>query len=106
MFPKYIYLTKKKLFFNLLLYILLYILFYFYRKPVNCISIHPTGKLALSVSKDMTLRTWNLIKGRSAYVTNLIKGCLFGIILLCIFSHAKVLNHSRIFGCIIGLINF
>ena len=55
-------------------------LFYFNRKPVNCISIHPTGKMALSVSKDMTLRTWNLIKGRSAYVTNLTKGYLFKLL--------------------------
>lgn len=35
------------------------------------ISIHPSGKLILSVSKDKTLRTWNLIKGRSTYVTNI-----------------------------------
>ncbi|XP_035224318.1 p21-activated protein kinase-interacting protein 1-like, partial [Stegodyphus dumicola] len=40
---------------------------------VNSISIHPSGKLALSVSKDKTLRTWNLIKGRSAYITNIKK---------------------------------
>ncbi|XP_026681116.1 p21-activated protein kinase-interacting protein 1-like [Diaphorina citri] len=38
---------------------------------VNHISIHPSGKLALSVGKDKTLRTWNLVKGRSAYITNL-----------------------------------
>lgn len=44
------------------------------RNSVNCISIHPSGKMALSVSKDKTLRTWNLIKGRSAYVTNMKKG--------------------------------
>lgn len=39
--------------------------------PINCISIHPSGKMLLSVSKDKTLRTWNLIKGRCAYITNL-----------------------------------
>ncbi|OWF46043.1 p21-activated protein kinase-interacting protein 1-like [Mizuhopecten yessoensis] len=38
---------------------------------VNCISIHPSGKLALSVGRDKTLRTWNLITGRSAYTTNI-----------------------------------
>ena len=37
---------------------------------VNDVSIHPSGKLALSVGRDRKLITWNLIKGRSAYVTN------------------------------------
>jgi protein MAK11 len=35
------------------------------------ISVHPSGKLALSVGKDRALKTWNLIKGRSGFVTNL-----------------------------------
>lgn len=35
------------------------------------ISIHPSGKLALSIAKDKKLITWNLVKGRSAYVTNI-----------------------------------
>ncbi|XP_077290405.1 p21-activated protein kinase-interacting protein 1-like [Arctopsyche grandis] len=38
---------------------------------VTCISIHPSSKLALTIGDDKTLRTWNLIKGRQAYVTNL-----------------------------------
>uniref|UniRef100_A0A8D8ZIY3 p21-activated protein kinase-interacting protein 1-like n=1 Tax=Cacopsylla melanoneura TaxID=428564 RepID=A0A8D8ZIY3_9HEMI len=38
---------------------------------VNHIAVHPSGKLAMSVGRDKTLRTWNLIKGRSAYITNL-----------------------------------
>ncbi|RWS24577.1 p21-activated protein kinase-interacting protein 1-like protein, partial [Leptotrombidium deliense] len=42
-----------------------------HKAGVNCISVHPSGKLLLSVSKDKTLRTWNLIKGRCAYITNL-----------------------------------
>ncbi|XP_012268225.2 p21-activated protein kinase-interacting protein 1-like [Athalia rosae] len=40
--------------------------------PVNCLSIHPTGKLALSLGGDGALRTWNLVKGRQAYATNLV----------------------------------
>uniref|UniRef100_A0A6G1SCI6 p21-activated protein kinase-interacting protein 1 n=1 Tax=Aceria tosichella TaxID=561515 RepID=A0A6G1SCI6_9ACAR len=32
---------------------------------------HPSGKVLLSVSKDHTVRTWNLIKGRCAYVTQI-----------------------------------
>lgn len=38
---------------------------------VTGLAIHPTGKLALSVGKDKSLRTWNLIKGRRAFITNL-----------------------------------
>lgn len=35
------------------------------------LSIHPSGKLALSLGADKTLRTWNLVKGRPAYTINL-----------------------------------
>ncbi|PSN57715.1 p21-activated protein kinase-interacting 1-like protein [Blattella germanica] len=38
---------------------------------VTHLSVHPSGKLALSVGADSTLRTWNLVKGRQAYATNL-----------------------------------
>ena len=38
------------------------------------LAVHPSGKLALSVSKDKSLRTWNLIKGRKAYITNIKTG--------------------------------
>ena len=38
---------------------------------VTALSIHPSGKLALSVGKDRAMKTWNLIKGRTAYVTNI-----------------------------------
>jgi len=34
-------------------------------------SIHPTGKMALSISKDKTLKTWNLMTGKCAYTTNI-----------------------------------
>lgn len=33
-------------------------------KPVTHISIHPSGKLALTLGADLTLKTWNLVKGR------------------------------------------
>lgn len=33
-------------------------------KAVNHISIHPSGKLALTLGADLTLKTWNLVKGR------------------------------------------
>lgn len=39
---------------------------------VNTLAIHPTGKIALSTGADGILRTWNLVKGRQAYATNLV----------------------------------
>lgn len=38
---------------------------------LSSLSVHPSGKLALSVGTDKTLRTWNLTDGRSAFVKNL-----------------------------------
>lgn len=38
---------------------------------VTSLSVHPSGKLALSVGTDKTLRTWNLISGRSAFIKNI-----------------------------------
>ncbi|XP_027691562.1 p21-activated protein kinase-interacting protein 1 isoform X1 [Vombatus ursinus] len=38
---------------------------------VTSLSVHPSGKLALSVGTDKTLRTWNLIEGRSAFIKNI-----------------------------------
>lgn len=37
------------------------------RKEVTSISVHPSGRLALSTSRDGTLRLWNLVKGKSAH---------------------------------------
>ncbi|XP_001630701.2 p21-activated protein kinase-interacting protein 1-like [Nematostella vectensis] len=42
-----------------------------HKGAVNSASVHPSGRLAMSVSKDKHLRTWNLVTGRSAYVTNI-----------------------------------
>ncbi|XP_066539556.1 p21-activated protein kinase-interacting protein 1-like isoform X2 [Hoplias malabaricus] len=38
---------------------------------VTSLSVHPSGKLALSVGTDKKLRTWNLITGRSAFIKNI-----------------------------------
>ncbi|XP_044075943.1 p21-activated protein kinase-interacting protein 1-like [Siniperca chuatsi] len=38
---------------------------------VTSLSVHPSGKLALTVGTDKTLRTWNLINGRSAFIKNI-----------------------------------
>lgn len=42
-----------------------------HKSAVTSLSVHPSEKALLSISKDNTMRTWNLIKGRSAYVTNI-----------------------------------
>lgn len=33
-------------------------------KAVNHVTIHPSGKLALTLGADLTLKTWNLVRGR------------------------------------------
>jgi WD40 repeat protein len=33
---------------------------------VNHVDVHPTGRVALSVGKDATLRMWDLMRGRGA----------------------------------------
>lgn len=38
-----------------------------HRKEITSISIHPSGKLALTTSRDSTLRIWDLTKGRCSY---------------------------------------
>lgn len=45
-----------------------------HKSSVDSISVHPSGSLLLSIGKDRTLRTWNLITGRSAYISTLKKG--------------------------------
>lgn len=42
-----------------------------HKSDVIDIDVHPSGKILLSIGKDKTLRTWNLIKARCAFVTNL-----------------------------------
>lgn len=42
-----------------------------HKDEVNDLAIHPSGKLALSVSKDKTVQMWNLIKGRSGFIRKL-----------------------------------
>ncbi|KAK3924056.1 p21-activated protein kinase-interacting protein 1-like [Frankliniella fusca] len=45
---------------------------------VTGISVHPSGKLALSIGADNRIVTWNLVKGRKAYVTNVSSRCRHG----------------------------
>ncbi|KAF9586761.1 hypothetical protein BGW38_000012 [Lunasporangiospora selenospora] len=39
--------------------------------PVNSIAIHPTGKLALSVASDRSVRVWDLLLGKQASMVRL-----------------------------------
>ncbi|XP_034249634.1 p21-activated protein kinase-interacting protein 1-like [Thrips palmi] len=45
---------------------------------VTGLSIHPSGKIALSVGADNRIVTWNLVKGRKAYVANVSSRCRNG----------------------------
>jgi len=42
-----------------------------HKAPVISIDAHPSSKILLSLSKDGTMRTWNLVKARCAYVTRI-----------------------------------
>ncbi|CAM9792042.1 unnamed protein product [Choristocarpus tenellus] len=42
-----------------------------HKAAVTSLSIHPSGRMALSVSRDRTMRLWNLIEGRCAYIKRL-----------------------------------
>ena len=41
---------------------------------VNCVAVHPSGKLALSVGKDRYLRMWDLMRGKGSANTKIGKG--------------------------------
>lgn len=43
------------------------------RGEINSIAVHPSGKLCFSVARDRTLRMWNLVKGRIAFIRRLEK---------------------------------
>jgi protein MAK11 len=41
---------------------------------VNSVAVHPSGKVALSVGKDRTLRMWDLMRGKGCASTKIGKG--------------------------------
>lgn len=47
-------------------------------RAIVALALHPSGKLALTIGKDGTLRTWSLIKGRQCFTTNLRTLCARG----------------------------
>ncbi|KAL3660232.1 hypothetical protein V7S43_014763 [Phytophthora oleae] len=44
-----------------------------HKGEINSIAVHPSGKLCFSVARDRTLRMWNLVKGRIAFIRRLEK---------------------------------
>ncbi|TDH70474.1 hypothetical protein CCR75_000353 [Bremia lactucae] len=44
-----------------------------HKGEINSIAVHPSGKMCLSVARDRTLRMWNLVKGRIAFIRRLEK---------------------------------
>lgn len=41
---------------------------------VNSVAVHPSGKVALSVGQDRTLRMWDMMRGKGSASTKLGKG--------------------------------
>ncbi|RMX66371.1 hypothetical protein DD238_003408 [Peronospora effusa] len=44
-----------------------------HKGEINAIAVHPSGKMCFSVARDRTLRMWNLVKGRIAFIRRLEK---------------------------------
>ena len=42
-----------------------------HKNSINDVAPHPSGKMALSVARDNTLRLWNLVEGRCAFTRRL-----------------------------------
>ena len=61
---------------------------------VNYVSVHSSGKLALSIGNDMILRTWNLINGRQAFATSH-KNKAFGNRICCVVYKWRIFSHRR-----------
>lgn len=40
-----------------------------HKGTITCISIHPSGRMALTGSIDRTIRLWNLVEGRCAFIS-------------------------------------
>ncbi|KAG8959363.1 hypothetical protein FRC00_001692 [Tulasnella sp. 408] len=46
---------------------------------VNCVAVHPSGKVALSIGSDRTIRMWDFMRGKSAGSTKIYKGTKFAV---------------------------
>jgi hypothetical protein len=59
---------------------------------INSVAVHPTGKVALSVGVDRTLRMWDLMKGKAAGSTKIHKGSLAFALLLLLYKHCVLMS--------------
>ncbi|XP_003739050.1 p21-activated protein kinase-interacting protein 1-like [Galendromus occidentalis] len=82
-----------------------------HKQAVNDIAVHSSGKLLLSVSKDKTIYTWNLVKGRPAFISKL--KCEASRVAWCPSETLFVITHGNdcdIFspevGGVVGSIDF
>lgn len=68
---------------------------YKHQAGITALAVHPTGKIAFSAGKDKKLITWNLVKARPAFITN-IKGiadllvCSPGGTRYCVGLHRRI----------------
>ncbi|CAI9726809.1 p21-activated protein kinase-interacting protein 1-like [Octopus vulgaris] len=65
-----------------------------HKAGINCLAVHPSGKLAFTVSKDKTMKAWNLIKGVRAYTTNLKRVADLVVWSLTGDTYCLVFNHK------------
>lgn len=65
-----------------------------HKGPVNSVAVHPSGKLALSVGKDRTMRMWDLMRGKGVASTKLGKG-LYLFSLHCNSIHTDFVQRGR-----------
>ena len=66
------------------------ILFFFpVRGPVLCVAVHPTGKLALSVSKDKTIRYCRERGGGGWWICVQVDMCTGGKVICVYFNFLK-----------------
>lgn len=42
-----------------------------HKTPVSALAVHPSGKMCMSVSRDHSLKVWNLVQGRCSFTRNL-----------------------------------
>lgn len=63
---------------------------------VNYVDVHPTGRVALSVGKDLTLKMWDLMRGRGAASLPLGSGTSFSAQECCMFSSSHASEAEQV----------
>ncbi|KAF9646488.1 WD40 repeat-like protein [Thelephora ganbajun] len=63
---------------------------------INSVGIHPSGKVALSVGADKTLRMWDLMRGKGSASTKLGKGACEGLCYVHYRIHASFVEGEKV----------